>query len=76
MWKILMFEISANNGLCDVILAAGADTFWSEPEQCQKIFHDLNSQNKFSLHRENKVFNCVHELFYFCEWRSNSCNTY
>ena len=42
----------------------------------ENCFHDLNSHNKFSLHRQNKIVNCVHNLFYFCEWRNNSCNTY
>ena len=42
----------------------------------ENCFHDLNSQNKFSLHRQNKISNCVHILFYFCEWRNNSCKTY
>ena len=42
----------------------------------EKWFHDLNSQNKFSPHRQNKIFKCVHKLFYFCEWQNNSWNTY
>ena len=42
----------------------------------ENCFHDVNSRNKFLLHRQNKIFNCVHKLFYFCEWRNNSCNTY
>ena len=42
----------------------------------EKWFHDLNSQNKFLPHRQNKIFKCVRKLFYFCEWQNNSCNTY
>ena len=42
----------------------------------EKWFHDLNSQNKFSPRRQNKIFKCVRKLFYFCEWQNNSCNTY
>ena len=42
----------------------------------EKWFHDLNSQKKNSPYRQNKIFKCVHKLFYFCEWWNNSCNTY
>ena len=42
----------------------------------EKWFHDLNSQNEFLPYRQNKIFKCVHKLFYLCEWRNNSCNTY
>ena len=31
----------------------------------EKWFHDLNSQNNFSHHRQNKILKCVHKLFYF-----------
>ena len=42
----------------------------------EKWFHDLNSQNKLSRHRQNKIFKCMNKLFHFCERRINSCNTY
>ena len=42
----------------------------------EKWFHDLNSHNKFSRHRQNKTFKCVRKLYSFSEWRNNSCNTY
>ena len=49
---------------------------WRCEISVRKLFSRSKFTEKFSLHRQNKIFNCVHTLFYFCEWRNNSCNAY
>ena len=45
-------------------LGRGPSVVWAVSE---KWFHDLNSQNKFSRHKQNKILKCVQNYFSFCE---------
>ena len=53
-------------------LQFGAASYVGAAPVSEKWFHDLNSQNKFSRHKQNKIVKCAHKLFSFCEWQNNS----